>query len=95
MLRTTTKLFVFLAASALAARQTPMSQVTRTYGVHHMTPEGPDFGGSGDGPCYDAAKKLLDACLDAAKAAGSVAAGETCRLTYAAQVAECDRQMGN
>lgn len=95
MLRATTKLFVFFAASALAARQTPVSQATPTYGVRQMTMGGDIFGGGGDGPCYDAAKKLLDACLDAAKAAGSVAAGEECRLAYAAQVAECDRQMGD
>ena len=55
----------------------------------------PVGGGSGDGPCYDNAKKTLDECLQLAVDAGSAAAGEQCRLTYAMQVAACDQQYGD
>ena len=95
MFRITTKLLIFSvapalvahgSASAFSATSTPIMNLPIDYGDPYQT---------GDGPCYDAARKFLSECLKAARAAGSVAAGEECRLAYAAQVAECDRQMGN
>lgn len=86
-------LFATLPAFASQAHTKSDSQVSAL--VFHKTMGGDgDSPSGGDGPCYDAAKKTLDACLKAATAAGSSAAGQMCHDTYAVQLAACDASYG-
>ena len=95
MFRMTTRLFFVFAASAMMARGTVLVCPSAPSPIMNLPIDDGDPYQTGDGPCYDAARKCLNDCMAAAKAAGSVAAGESCRLAYAAQVSACDQQMGN
>lgn len=87
---------LLLAAFPMHAEQAPHSSPSTVVTlVFYKTMGGDgDSPSGGDGPCYDQAVTVRDACLKAAEEAKSGGMASICRATYAAQIAACDTAMG-